>query len=80
MDRIMLAETTGQRFRTFDQHLASRLIFGMILSVVLHEDWLLPSHQPERTRLINEMANLTVFGILDASSAAIQPLAATGDT
>lgn len=76
MDRIMLTETTGQRFRTFDQHLASRLIFGMILSVVLHKDWLLPSHQAERTRLINEMANLTVFGILDATNAPIRPLEA----
>jgi AcrR family transcriptional regulator len=74
MDRIMLAETTGQRFRAFDRHLASRLIFGMILSVVLHEDWLLPAHRPERTRLINEMANLTVFGLLDASNATIKPL------
>jgi AcrR family transcriptional regulator len=76
MDRIMLAETTGQRFRPFDQHLASRLIFGMILSVVLHEDWLLPAQQPERTRLIREMANLTVFGILDAGNATIEPLKA----
>jgi AcrR family transcriptional regulator len=78
MDRIMLAETTDQRFRGFDQHLASRLIFGMILSVVLHKDWLLPAHEPERTRLITEMANLTVFGILDATSATIQPLVADG--
>jgi AcrR family transcriptional regulator len=79
MDRIMLAETTGQRFRTFDQHLASRLIFGMLLSAVLHKDWLLPSHQPERTHLINEMANLTVFGILDTTNAAIQPLPASAE-
>jgi len=74
MDRIMLAETTGQRFRPFDQHLASRLIFGMILSVVLHEDWLLPAQQPARIHLINEMANLTVFGLLDASDPTIKPL------
>jgi len=74
MDRIMLAETTGQRFRPFDQHLASRLIFGMILSVVVHKDWLLPTHQPERAQLIDEMANLTVFGILDTTHSSIQPL------
>ena len=74
MDRIMLAETTGQRFRPFDQHLASRLIFGMILSVVVHKDWLLPAHQTERARLVDEMANLTVFGILDTTHASIQPL------
>lgn len=80
MDRIMLAETTGQRFRRFDQHLASRLIFGMILSVVLHEDWLLPSRRLERTRLIDEMANLTVFGILDTAYAAIEPLPVTSGT
>lgn len=78
MDRIMLAETTGQRFRPFDQHLASRLIFGMILSVVLHDDWLLPAGRVERTRLIDEMANLTVFGILDAAKASIQPLPTIG--
>jgi AcrR family transcriptional regulator len=77
MDRIMLAETTDQRFRPFDQHLASRLIFGLILSVVLHRDWLLPARQPDRARLIDEMANLTVFGILDAGHASIRPLPAS---
>lgn len=72
MDRVMLAETSGHAFRPFDQPLASRLIFGMILSVVLHDEWLLDS-RPDRDHLINEMANLTVLGILEPGQVATRP-------
>jgi AcrR family transcriptional regulator len=74
MDRVMLAETSGEGFRRFDQLLASRLIFGMILSVVLHEDWLLPARADEREHLVAEMANLTVFGILTPGATDAAPL------
>lgn len=63
MGQIMEAELAGPRFRRFDRPLIGRLVLGMMISAVVHDDWLLGDPRPDHDYLLNEMVNFTLFGI-----------------
>jgi AcrR family transcriptional regulator len=63
MGQIMEAELAGPRFRPFDRTLVGQLIIAMMLSTVIHDDWLFGPRPPDRDRLLQEMVDFTLFGI-----------------
>ena len=50
-----------------DARIGLRVMFGMVLGVVVHNDWLFAADQrPSRDALVEEMTRLTVFGLTGA--------------
>ncbi len=63
IDKIAVAELDIRDF-AYDPPVAVRLVFGMILSVTLLEDWLFPPRKkPSRARAINEVVGMMVDGL-----------------
>lgn len=63
IDTIAEAESAARGF-AYDPPVAVRLVFGMILSVTLLEDWLFPPRRkPSRTRAVNEIVGMMLDGL-----------------
>lgn len=48
---------------TLDPALTPRLMFGMVAAAGMHGDWLFGAQAPPRQRVIDELTNLTVYGL-----------------
>jgi AcrR family transcriptional regulator len=63
IDKIAVAESEIRGF-AYDPPVAVRLVFGMILSVTLLEDWLFPpGKKPSRARAVNEVVGMMLDGL-----------------
>jgi AcrR family transcriptional regulator len=63
IDKIAVAESEIRGF-AYDPPVAVRLVFGMILSVTLLEDWLFPPRKkPSRARAVNEVVGMMLGGL-----------------
>jgi AcrR family transcriptional regulator len=63
IDKIAEAESAARGF-PYDPPVAVRLVFGMILSVTLLEDWLFPPRRKaSRARAINEIVGMMRGGL-----------------
>lgn len=65
-EQVIARERDERGFRPYDPLVQSRLMFGMVLSVSVHGDWMFDDgDRPERDALIEEMARFTIHGAYD---------------
>ena len=73
IDTVASAEASARGF-AYDPPVAVRLVFGMVLSVTLLEDWLFPaSLRPSRARAVNEIVGMMLGGLTRDGGAGSAP-------
>lgn len=64
-EQVIRRERDGRGFRAFDPAVQTRLMFGLVFSIALHEDWMFDGStgsRPDAGTLIDEMAKMTIHG------------------
>ena len=62
---VIRRERDERGFRSFDPAVQTRLMFGLVFSIALHEDWMFDGSagpRPDTATLIDEMARMTIHG------------------
>lgn len=55
----------ARNLEPIDPFITNRAVIGMVMSMALYEDWLLPGDgiRPTRDEIVEEMANLVLYGV-----------------
>lgn len=64
-EHVIRRERDERGFRSFDPAVQTRLMFGLVFSIALHEDWMFDGstgQRPDAEALIDEMAKMTIHG------------------
>ena len=67
-EQVIRRERDERGFRSFDPAVQTRLMFGLVFSIALHEDWMFDGStglRPDAGTLIDEMAKMTIHGAYD---------------
>lgn len=63
IEATLAEDTTAGTFSDTDRAATARILVGMVLSVALHDDWLM-ADGVDQDRMLDEMARLTMLGLL----------------
>jgi AcrR family transcriptional regulator len=65
-EQVIARERDDRGFHRFNPAIQARLMFGLVLSVAVMDDWMFDNaNHPDSDNLINEMARITIHGAYD---------------